>query len=121
MKSIYFAAALYFMMMGISVGLMFYVSSDVLRYYSQFVLKQSLMEVAHELLELPVSSREAQVILLLKETLSLRKPNDERYLVELISFNADPIALKVALKVDPKYRNEGILYRFEELLIEVNQ
>lgn len=121
MKSIYLAAALYFMMMGISLGLMFYVSADGLRYYSQFILKQSLMEVAHMLKEIPVHQREELVMDLIENMLSLRKPSDELYYIELLAFSADPIGFKVALSVDPNYQDEDMIYRFEEVVIEVNQ
>lgn len=71
--------------------------------------------------EMPIHLREESVIELIVRTLSLRKPNDEQYHIELLAFSADPIGFKVALSVDPKYQDEEMIYRFEEVVIEVNQ
>ena len=120
MKGIMQASAFYVVLMGISAGLMLLISLEHMRISSMTILKQSLQESAHLLSDLEVSEREAAVETFLYEAISLRKPANEKYEVEIISFIADPIALRVAITVTPHYLSDEMHYRYEESLIEVN-
>lgn len=119
MKGILQAITFYILMLGISVGLMYYVSLDLLRSQSITILKQGLQETMEELKTMPVWDREENLASILEANFALRRPVDERYEVEVLAFNADPLALKCALNVYPIYRPEGQWYRFEEIIIEV--
>ncbi len=120
MKGVMQASAFYVVLMGISAGLMLLISLEHMRINSMTILKQSLQESAHLLAEAEINDREALVESYLYEALSLRKPINESYEVEIISFIADPIALRVAITVTPHYLSDDMHYRFEESLIEVD-
>ena len=120
MKGIMQASAFYVVLMGISAGLMLLISLEHMRITSMTILKQSLQESAHLLAEYDVSEREAHLEEVLFEALSLRKNSNETYDVEILSFIADPLAIRVALTVTPHYLSDEFHYRYEESLIEVN-
>lgn len=119
MKGIIQAMTFYILMLGISVGLMYYISIDLLRSQSIFILKQGMTETLQVLSKVPIDQRSSQLSSALSEAFNLRKPSQEIYKIDLIEFSASPLALRLALNVYPKYRPEGLWYRFEEILIEV--
>ncbi len=119
MKGIMQASAFYVVLMGISAGLMLLISLEHMRITSMTNLKQSLQESAHLLSELDINERESALEDILYESLSIRKPSNETYEVEVLGFIADPIALRVAITVTPHYLSDDMHYRYEESLIEV--
>lgn len=119
MKGVILATTLFVLMMGISLGFMYWLSIDDLRYQSQFILKQALTETLESLSLMPISIRDEQLTDVLKGDFEVRKPMQTSYRIEVLGFSSYPLGLHVALYVKPEYRPETVWYRFEETLIEV--
>jgi len=119
MKGIIQGFALMILMMGLSLGFMTYVGMDHLRANSIAILKQSMTETMLSLADASVEERQNTYFSLLTEALTLRKPSHEHYKLEVLGFNAMPLALRVRLSVFPDYSPSGHGYPFEETMIEV--
>ena len=119
MKGIILATTLFVLMMGLSLGFMYWLSTDDLRYQSQFILKQVLTETLESLSKVPISERDDQVFEIIKNDFEIHQPKKTNYRIEVLGFSSYPLGVHVAMYVKPLYRPENMWYRFEETLIEV--
>lgn len=119
MKGVILATTLFVLMMGISLGFMYWLSIDDLRYQSQFILKQVLTESLVSLSKVSIDKRDELVFKVIEEGFELHQPNQTNYRIEVLGFSSYPLGVHVALYVKPLYRPENMWYRFEETLIEV--
>lgn len=120
MKGIIQATALFILMLGISLGFMAAIRYDTLRYVSQRILKQAITETLLSLAELPPAERAVALPGLLEASVRLRQPVSLPVRLSVLGFMADPLALRVRLEVIQPDSTEGILFRLEETMIEVN-
>ena len=119
MKGIVMAAGLMALSMGVSVGLMFYISHEQLRLNTESSLKQAMSETMAQLDELDPSVRESQALSIFGTNFSVRKENSVQYQVDLMGFMSDPLALRIRISA----RENSALFRLElsaeETMIEV--
>lgn len=121
MKGIIQGFAFFILMLGISLGLMFYVAYDAIRYQSRLILKQSLSETMMILAQKPVWEREAIMLQTLEEIFRLRKPAHQSYRLNVLGFIAEPLALRVRLDILTQHVTGYAWIGFEEVMIEVKQ
>ena len=119
MKGIILATTFFVLTMGLSLGFMYWVSADEIRYSSQFILKQAMTETLESLAKLPISQRQDQLETEIHMDFTLRKPEDTQFRIDVLGFSSYPLGLHVVLWVKPNYRPENQWFRFEETLIEV--
>jgi len=121
MKGIIQGFSFFILMLGISLGLMFYVAYDTLRYHARTILKQSLSETMMILAQSPTWEREAIMLSTLEEIFRLRKPAHQSYRLNVLGFNPAPLALRVRLDVLTHHVTGDAWIGFEEVMIEVEQ
>ncbi len=119
MKGLMMSIGLFVMSMGVSLGLMYYVSFETLRQDTVFALKQSLTETMLQLDELKPALRNDQALSLFIDNFKVRKKSSVHYQIDLMGFIADPLAVRIRLKV----HDDGALFDLkmnaEETMIEV--
>ena len=120
MKGIVMASGLISLSMGVSFGLMFYISHEQLRQATQFSLKQALSETMIQLDNLDPMIREAQALTLFIDYFSLRKLNSVQYTVDLMGFIADPLAMRIRIQAFDQGSVFDVNVMAEETMIEVS-
>jgi hypothetical protein len=120
MKGIVMASGLISLSMGVSLGLMFYISHEQLRQNTVFSLKQALSETMIELDRLDPSVREEQALTIFVDYFSIRKLNSVQYTVDLMGFNADPLAVRIRISAMDQGSVFEINVMAEETMIEVS-
>jgi len=114
------AAGLMALSMGVSVGLIYYISHEQLRLNTVTSLKQALNETMDALDELDPSTRESQALLIFANNFTVRKEKSVQYQIEVMGFMADPLALRIrihATQTSPFFKLE---LSAEETMIEVD-
>jgi len=120
MKGLIMAVGLLVMSMGISCGLMYYVSYENLRQDTVFALKQSLSETMVQLDDLDPSQRLDQALSLFIDNFKLRKKTLATYQIDLMGMIPNPLALRIRINVQT---NSGLFHlglSADETMIEVN-
>jgi len=121
MKGIMMAFGIFVLSMGVTLGLMYYVSFENLRQDTIFSLKQSLTETMVQLDELNPTLRSDKALEFFINNFSLRKKSRVSYQVDLMGFLSDPLALRIkvtALDTSSLFDLEIIT---EETMIEVEE
>ena len=121
MKGIMMAFGIFVLSMGVTLGLMYYVSFENLRQDTIFSLKQSLTETMVQLDELSPTLRSDKALEFFINNFSLRKKSRVSYQVDLMGFLSDPLALRIkvtALDTSSLFDLEIIT---EETMIEVEE
>lgn len=121
MKGIVMAAGLMALCMGVSVGLIYYISHEQLRLNTQTSLKQALNETMAALDELDPNLREAQALTIFASNFSIRKTEKVHYQLDLMGFMADPLALRIRIKALETSALFKIELSLEETMIEVDR
>jgi len=119
MKGIIQAYALFVLLMGISLGFMIYIQVDSIHYMSRLILKQSLHETLVQLDPMQTAQRIESYNSIINEIILLRKPDDFDYIVNVVGFHPNPLAMRVKLNVNHSGGNTKI-WIFDETMIEVN-
>jgi hypothetical protein len=120
MKGIVMASGLISLSMGVSFGLMFYISHEQLRQATQFSLKQALSETMIELDTLDPMNREGRALSLFIDNFILRKLSSVQYTVDLMGFNEDPLAMRVRIQALDQGSVFDVNVMAEETMIEVS-
>ena len=119
MKGIMMAVGLFVLSMGVSLGLMFYISYEQLRLDTNFALKQALSETLIQLKAFDLNNRNQQAFTLFVNNFSLRKHASIHYQIGMMGFIPDPLALRIQIKA----HDSGSLFELgvsvEETMIEV--
>lgn len=119
MKGIVMAAGLMALSMGVSVGLMFYISHEQLRLNTETSLKQALSETMAQLDELEPSERESQALTIFVNNFKIRKENSVQYQIDLMGFMADPLTLRIRIRASENSALFRLELSAEETMIEV--
>ncbi len=119
MKGLMMSIGLFVMSMGVSLGLMYYVSFETLRQDTVFALKQSLTETMLQLDELDPTTRNAQALSLFIDNFKLRKKTSVHYQIDLMGFISDPLAMRIRLKVHDDSALFDLKLNADETMIEV--
>ena len=120
MKGIVMASGLMSLSMGISLGLMFYISHEQLRKQTVTSLKQALSETMIQLDQLEPIQREDQALALFIDNFRIRRQNSVQYTVDLMGFNADPLALRILISANDQRSVFDLHITAEETMIEVS-
>jgi hypothetical protein len=120
MKGIMMAVGLFVLTMGVSLGLMYYISYEQLRLDTLTGLKQSLIETMIQLDQLDVKDRYDQSLTLFTEFFKLRKRSSVTYQIDLMGFIADPLALRIRVNAIDLGSLFELNLQIEETMIEVN-
>lgn len=118
MKGIVLAVGFIAMSMGISMGLMFYISHEQFRLNLVMALKQSLSETMIELATLPMEQREAQAMDLFVDNFRVRKEPGSEVTIDLMGFMADPLALRIRITASHQQALFDQTITAEETMIE---
>jgi len=120
MKGIVMASGLISLSMGVSFGLMFYISHEQLRQATVFSIKQSLSETMIKLDSLDPMIREDHALSLFIDNFTLRKLSSVQYTVDLMGFNADPLAMRIRIQALDQGSAFDVNIMVEETMIEVS-
>jgi len=121
MKGIVMAVGLLALSMGVSLGLMFYVSFESLKLDTDTALKQALEETMVALDTLDPSLRQQQALSLFVSNFSLRKKKAVSYKIDLMGFIADPLALRIRISATDTASLFDLQLTAEETMIEVQE
>lgn len=121
MKGIMMAFGIFVLSMGVTLGLMFYVSFENLRQDTSFSLKQALSETMIQLDELSPSLRSDKALELFIDNFSLRKKTSVTYQVDLMGFISDPLALRIKITAKDTASLFDLEIITEETMIEVEE
>ncbi|KAF0226969.1 MAG: hypothetical protein FD133_550 [Erysipelotrichaceae bacterium] len=119
MKGIMMAVGLFVLSMGVTLGLMYYISFEQLRLNTVTALKQSLIETLFQLDELAVGDRYNQALTLFSDNFKLRKHPSVSYQIDLMGFIADPLALRIRIDATDIGSLFELNIQTEETMIEV--
>ncbi len=120
MKGIVMAAGLMALSMGVSVGLLFYISHEQLRLNTESSLKLALGETMVQLDDLDPSVRESRALLIFSDNFSVRKEKSVQYQVDLMGFLADPLAVRIRIRATENTALFRLELSAEETMIEVD-
>ena len=120
MKGVIQAYALFVVCLGVSLGMMLAVQFDVMFYKHQFILKQSMQESMLESLELPYQERERHTFKRLVELLKMRIDPKRQAAIDLMGFNAQPLALRARLSVSATENFIPYTIHLDKTMIEVS-
>lgn len=118
MKGIMMAVGLFILTMGVSLGLMFYISYEQLRLDTLSGLKQSLIETMIQLDKLNVEDRYDQSLAIFTAFFRLRKRSSVSYQIDLMGFSADPLALRIKVNATDIGSLFELNLQLEETMIE---
>jgi len=121
MKGIVMSVGLFVLSMGVSCGLMYYVSFEILRQETVFSLKQALSETMVQLDELDPSLRSSQAMNLFLLNFSVRRKSTVTYHIELMGMLEDPLALRIRIKAIDDKSLFNLQISAEETMIEVEE
>ena len=119
MKGIMMAVGLFVLSMGVTLGLMYYISYEQLRLNTVTALKQSIIETLFQLEELAVGERYNQALTLFSDNFKLRKQPSVSYQIDLMGFIADPLALRIRIDATDTGSLFELNIQTEETMIEV--
>ena len=119
MKGIMMAVGLFVLSMGVTLGLMYYISYEQLRLNTVTALKQSIIETLFQLEELAVGERYNQALTLFSDNFKLRKQPSVSYQIDLMGFIADPLALRIRIDATDIGSLFELNIQTEETMIEV--
>lgn len=120
MKGIVMASGLISLSMGVSLGLMFYISHEQLRQSTLYSLKQAMGETMIQLDDLDPLHRREMALSFFTDNFSLRKQRSVQYTVDLMGFHADPLALRIRIKAYDQGSVFDLTIMAEETMIEVS-
>lgn len=120
MKGIVMAAGLMALSMGVSVGLIYYISHEQLRLNTETSLKQALSETMSALDELDPSARESQALSIFATNFKIRKEKSVQYQIDMMGFMADPLALRIRIRATQTSPFFKLELSTEETMIEVD-
>lgn len=119
MKGIVMGIGMLALSIGVSLGLMFYVSHETLRTETVFALKQALQETMIKLDQMDPGSREDQALTVFAQNFAVRKKSGVTYTADLMGFHDEPLALRIRLTAHDTVSLFGINIIAEETMIEV--
>lgn len=119
MKGIMMAVGLFVLSMGVTLGLMYYISYEQLRLDTVAALKQSLIETLFQLDELAVGDRYNQALTLFADNFKLRKQPSVSYQIDLMGFIPDPLVLRIRINATDTGSLFELNIQTEETMIEV--
>lgn len=120
MKGIVLTVGLIALTVGVSMGLMFYISHEQFRLNTVSALKQALNETLIDLGEMDPSEREEAALGLFVEHFTLRLDSGVRVTVDLMGFNSDPLAMRIRIKATDQRALFDLRITTEETMIEVD-
>lgn len=120
MKGIMMAVGLFVLSMGVSLGLVYYISFEQLRLDTNFALKQALSETMIQLKAFDLNNRNQQAFIFFINNFSLRKHASIHYQIDLMGFIPDPLALRIQIKAYDLKSLFELSVSVEETMIEVN-
>jgi len=121
MKGIMMGFGIFVLSMGVTCGLMYYVSFENLRQDTVFSLKQALSETMVQLDEVDPLLRSTQAMNLFILNFSLRKRSTVSYQIELMGILSDPLALRIRIKAVDDSSLFNLQISAEETMIEVEE
>ncbi|NTW96810.1 MAG: hypothetical protein HGB31_09360 [Erysipelotrichaceae bacterium] len=121
MKGIMMAFGIFVLSMGVTCGLMYYVSFENLRQDTIFSLKQSLSETMVQLDELSPTLRSEKALEFFINNFTLRKKSRVSYKVDLMGFLSDPLALRIKVTAQDTGSLFDLEISTEETMIEVEE